>query len=274
MSKRKPDHRRKPFLDPMFAEANSVLTPLSSDHPVDDEFWNDSTDAFWDDRTPAPKVYDYATQNGRDYASLGTSRGPYPSTPSSLKQSVQGTLIPNTTTYIKCAHKPHNGGIKFGNRLVYGASGNECQDYAHTVDFIVDCADNIRAHTNPLSLVLCDPSFLTKLSDHILQPAPTLKIKWPDRGVPALTFAFWPALYDSLPDAEGKNKTMVACIGGHGRTGTALACLYLAHQKGKATAKQAISFIREHHCSKAIESIDQEDYIEYVADSLSHAVTP
>jgi Protein-tyrosine phosphatase len=50
-------------------------------------------------------------------------------------------------------------------------------------------------------------------------------IDWPDFGVPANTEALVEALKTVLKRARSGQDIEVGCIGGHGRTGTALACL-------------------------------------------------
>jgi protein-tyrosine phosphatase len=53
-------------------------------------------------------------------------------------------------------------------------------------------------------------------------------------------------------------------MGGHGRTGTALASVLMA--SGKATDPDtAIELVRSKHCKRAIETYDQIDYLEIVA---------
>jgi protein-tyrosine phosphatase len=67
--------------------------------------------------------------------------------------------------------------------------------------------------------------------------APTLGIQWPDMGIPNLRSSFWVELLNRLPEGA----TMACCVGGHGRTGTTLACLMVA---GGLTADEAIHRVR------------------------------
>lgn len=57
---------------------------------------------------------------------------------------------------------------------------------------------------------------------------------------------------------EGGKKVHIGCIGGHGRTGTVLAAL-VKHMTGNA---DAISYVREHYCKKAVESKVQVKFLE------------
>ena len=55
-----------------------------------------------------------------------------------------------------------------------------------------------------------------------------------------------------------KGKTVhVGCIGGHGRTGTVLSAI-VAEGAGK---KDAIQWVREHYCKKAVESTSQVEFL-------------
>ena len=51
----------------------------------------------------------------------------------------------------------------------------------------------------------------------------------------------------------------VACAGGHGRTGTALACLAIVDG---VPAERAVAFVREHYDAHAVETPWQCRYIE------------
>jgi len=56
--------------------------------------------------------------------------------------------------------------------------------------------------------------------------------------------------------AEAGDKIHIGCIGGHGRTG-----LVLAGIAASCGEKDAINFVREHYCKKAVESKKQVDFL-------------
>lgn len=99
-----------------------------------------------------------------------------------------------------------------------------------------------------------------ELNDRYSPDCQVIRIQWVDGGVPTLSPLFWHRLADWL---ETQNKTViVACMGGHGRTGTALAILagiYRLH--GQADIGE---WVRARHCHHAIETRSQVDYIEEV----------
>lgn len=70
--------------------------------------------------------------------------------------------------------------------------------------------------------------------------------------------SFWEKLYSLIQDS-GRKRILFFCVGGHGRTGTAAACL-------KTVALDihggvAIREVRKAYCEKAIEAKIQENYV-------------
>ena len=102
----------------------------------------------------------------------------------------------------------------------------------------------------------------------------TIDIKWPDYGIPTVGYRFWAGLWLAIEDmATDPAKNLVnsrivfCCQGGHGRTGTALAAMYLTQPLNKKkipTVEQAIALVRNQHCNKAIESDSQIDYLDRI----------
>lgn len=92
----------------------------------------------------------------------------------------------------------------------------------------------------------------------------TVRVFCEDFGVPALGKQFWIDLVETVNDlwASGQIKGVTACcMGGHGRTGTALAIL--AGLTGACTSDPVL-FVREHYCGKAVEANCQLDYVQEV----------
>lgn len=109
------------------------------------------------------------------------------------------------------------------------------------------------------------------LVNYIEVPTPRIAIDWPDGGAPPLIPAFWSEL---LRLAEGS--VCVACVGSHGRTGTALAAMYMAQHAPTTphlTLAQVVRYIRKVHCDAAIETLEQIEYLETVADAYGVTVT-
>lgn len=81
---------------------------------------------------------------------------------------------------------------------------------------------------------------------------------WPDFGVPAEAEAVTMALTDVWERARAGQQVEVGCLGGHGRTGTALACLAVLAGR---PAGDAVAWVRASYCAKAVETPGQEAFI-------------
>lgn len=89
---------------------------------------------------------------------------------------------------------------------------------------------------------------------------PEIVLDWPDLGIVHLPREFWIDLvgYLSLKRA----RMLVFCLGGHGRTGTAVACI-MAVCGWEST--DAIAWVRANYCPRAIETKRQEEYVRQIA---------
>lgn len=82
---------------------------------------------------------------------------------------------------------------------------------------------------------------------------------WPDFGVPDDPDAFISALHAALGLARAGQLVEIGCLGGHGRTGTALACLAVL----TGTARDdAVEWVHVSYCADAVETREQEDFIQ------------
>jgi len=86
----------------------------------------------------------------------------------------------------------------------------------------------------------------------------TVRISWADMSVPALSRDDWRVIADHL--ARPQRPVHVACLGGHGRTGTALAIL-LAIWGCIPPSDDPVAWVRAHYCDKAIETEVQTAYV-------------
>jgi protein-tyrosine phosphatase len=85
----------------------------------------------------------------------------------------------------------------------------------------------------------------------------SLWLRWPDFRLPADRAAVRPALTAAWQRAATE-RVEVACAGGRGRTGTALACLAILDGVPAATA---VAFVREHYSRHAVETPAQRRYV-------------
>jgi hypothetical protein len=88
-------------------------------------------------------------------------------------------------------------------------------------------------------------------------PWPHDHVDWPDFGIPDET-AIMSALPSLLARARAGQRVEVGCAGGHGRTGTAVACLAVLTG---CPAADAVAWVREHYCPSAVETPGQEAFV-------------
>jgi len=82
-------------------------------------------------------------------------------------------------------------------------------------------------------------------------------VRWPDFRLPRHRRDADEALSEAWRRAETE-RVEIACGGGRGRTGTALACI--AVLDGVPT-REAVAFVREHYDSRAVETPGQRRYV-------------
>lgn len=82
-------------------------------------------------------------------------------------------------------------------------------------------------------------------------------LRWPDWWLPADPGEVRPALAD-LWQRAASERVEVACSGGRGRTGTALACLAILDG---VAAEDAVRYVREHYDPRAVETPWQRRFV-------------
>ncbi|WP_386699187.1 protein-tyrosine phosphatase family protein [Streptomonospora arabica] len=82
-------------------------------------------------------------------------------------------------------------------------------------------------------------------------------LRWPDMWLPADRAAAREALCDAWSRASAQ-RVEVACRGGRGRTGTALACLAVLDG---VPPRDAVAYVREHYAPRAVETPWQRAYV-------------
>jgi Protein-tyrosine phosphatase len=82
-------------------------------------------------------------------------------------------------------------------------------------------------------------------------------LRWPDFRLPADPADVLPALTEAWQRAAAQ-RVEIACAGGRGRTGTALACLAILDG---VPGSRAVAFVREHYDRRAVETFWQRRYV-------------
>ncbi|MFF7933149.1 protein phosphatase [Streptomyces sp. NPDC007940] len=82
-------------------------------------------------------------------------------------------------------------------------------------------------------------------------------LRWPDFRLPADRAEAWEVLTEAWRRSAGE-RVEIACGGGKGRTGTALACLAVLDGVPPGTA---VAYVREHYDRRAVETPWQRRYV-------------
>lgn len=103
------------------------------------------------------------------------------------------------------------------------------------------------------------PNFALYLLGHRPAPVPwdARWIRWPDFGLPADRRDAQEALREAWCRSASE-RVEVACGGGMGRTGTALACIAVLDG---LPSGQAVAFVRDHYDQRAVETPWQRRYV-------------
>ena len=94
---------------------------------------------------------------------------------------------------------------------------------------------------------------------------PYIIVNWSDMGVVPLT-DFSEIVAWCMTQIKHGEKLDIACVGGHGRTGTLLAGILVFQNY---TADEAIDKVRKEHCNRAIETVAQEQLIKQYYNALT-----
>ena len=82
-------------------------------------------------------------------------------------------------------------------------------------------------------------------------------IAWPDYGLPSDPAALREALVEGWERAD-RERVEVGCMGGRGRTGTALACIAVLDG---VPPDQAVEYVRRHYHPDAVETAEQLQFV-------------
>ena len=102
------------------------------------------------------------------------------------------------------------------------------------------------------------PDFGLYLDQKWNPPWPHEHFEWPDFGTPDDVAALRASLALLSERASAGEAVEIGCWGGHGRTGTALACLAIL---AGLPASAAVDWVRANYCGGAVETPAQEQFI-------------
>jgi hypothetical protein len=184
----------------------------------------------------------------------------------------QGAFGGGGTGYYKGAYCSHRGSKRVGEpidgRELFAAG--TMIEITEDTRLVIDLAGSADSDFKPDNFVMA--SSTDDMKDDLMvktkRPISRLRLNWPDMQAPhrGIGVDFWRAVWAKIPnnpkDTLG-NKTIVCCMGGHGRTGTCLAALLICN--AGFSMPNAVNYVRLHHCTKAVESQTQIDYLRWLA---------
>lgn len=139
---------------------------------------------------------------------------------------------------------------------IFAGAGPDCGDQMGKFDLLLNLTGSsfLAGHSIPL------PELARWQSSPLV---PEIVLDWPDLGVVHLPRAFWIDLIRYL--ALKRASMLVFCLGGHGRTGTAIASIMTVCGWDSA---DSIAWVRANYCPRAIETKQQEEYVRRVAGEI------
>lgn len=207
----------------------------------DEEAWDHMFESRFDDpwyRSP------FDDEDDKEKDDVGKNSG------TASKSTGGGTTLGFTTGYKFCRH---SGGafLKLPcGRTVGGASDRGQWIPGHT-KLLIDCAgDEFR--WKPVKL-----SGAASVLEKFIHSYEKLTLDWTDGCEPEVKAGFWATLIGEM--TKPGDHIVFTCVGGHGRTGTSIASVLIEHSG--LTDTQAIKFIRENYCNKAVETKEQTEYL-------------
>lgn len=164
----------------------------------------------------------------------------------------------------KCRHAPTPVfRIKDGGVTYYGGSDSKVKEFEFSG--LVVCLlgrDTLIKSKKP---VRSTGDWARKLDSYMEtdKPHPNyMTIDWPDYSTPPVLPGFFKKLHQEVVN-KGIKEVLFFCMGGHGRTGTALAATLI--ELCNMGSAEATEWIHEKYCTEAIESDSQKNYLKDIA---------
>lgn len=158
-------------------------------------------------------------------------------------------------TYKQCYHDGTSVVFKSSDGIsLAGGRGANVEPY--TADLVVDLAGMFKLPEFAWVAMADQPwAGLNALTNRMCK---RVRFNWEDRTVPPVPLAFWKEVWRIIRQ-EGHKRVVFCCVGGHGRTGTALASMIVTESGMKPS--KVIAMVRKLHCEKAVETTGQEEYV-------------
>ncbi|MCI0526895.1 MAG: hypothetical protein L0Y56_05505 [Nitrospira sp.] len=154
----------------------------------------------------------------------------------------------------------HNGTVNVfrdPSSGVWIRGGGKSRDFTSELDdLVIDLAQS-----SFYSETLVQSTYKSKHLSRYTEPL-RISVDWKDFQDISLDKSFWIDLIKEIRHL--KRDVSICCIGGHGRTGTALSILVGLMLPRGFSDGDPVQFVREAYCANSVESNVQIDYIEHI----------
>jgi hypothetical protein len=175
------------------------------------------------------------------------------------------TYFQNTRGYSFHTHKISQVAT-LGKIEIYAFSKVEFDFYAG-LDLIINCSQ-VSISLPALDKQITGPTVFDTLRKHIITPE-QLVLNWSDGEIFPVKRAFWQELYKIICE-QGFKKIGFCCVGGHGRTGTAIVAFILSNFRPIDNGNEILqSELADVYCDEIVETAAQESYLEHL--QLEHS---
>jgi len=153
--------------------------------------------------------------------------------------------------------------LTIGTCEIWGGKETQVWPRADEFNVVISLLGRIGPRSTKFSISRGSRRVFAKLTEYQQHRNNILAIDWPDMSAPALDLAFWQALVTDLSHVQGK--AVLYCMGGHGRTGTALVALaHVSQYRPALDSGDLVQWVRTHYCADAVETTSQVDYLRRV----------
>lgn len=177
-------------------------------------------------------------------------------------QSTEGQARTVTNTAVQrsivSCHTKASPVFTLGDATIWAGSRLQISQQHPPWSFYLCCAGDDMAPSRLITTSGPDVDAMIKRKPVVI---PWMSLGWDDGTVPKLNKAFWEDLTEALSKIKGH--VGVYCVGGHGRTGTALAIL--ASLGGVVPAgDDPVAWLRKAYCEQVVETENQCAYVEMI----------
>ena len=169
-----------------------------------------------------------------------------------------------------CTHKDVSPVLTIGECEIWGGKETQVMPRAGEFDVLICLLGALRPQATPFKLTRGSRRIFANLTAYQQRRNNVISIDWPDMNAPKLDLDFWTALVADLREIKGK--AAIFCMGGHGRTGTALSALIQVSRFEPALESgDVVQWVRDQYCADAVETKSQIDYLERVVGLSTEA---